>query len=38
MSAPDQAALLLAKAREDEALLDEVGFSARISDAIFGFH
>jgi len=30
--------LLLRKAGEDEALLDEVVFSKRISDKIYGFH
>lgn len=32
------ALLLLRKAAEDEALLDEVVESIRVSDAIFGFH
>jgi HEPN domain-containing protein len=34
----EHAVLMLRKAGEDEALLDEVTFSARISNEIFGFH
>jgi len=34
----EQALLFLAKAREDEILLEEVRQSPRVSDAVFGFH
>ena len=34
----EQALLLLAKAAEDEALLDEILESRRVSDAMVGFH
>jgi HEPN domain-containing protein len=34
----EQALLLMAKAAEDEALVDEVLASQRVSDAIVGFH
>src|SRR5687767_1082627 len=34
----DATLLLLRKAAEDEALLDEVLDSSRVTDAIFGFH
>jgi len=38
MKQREQALLLLNKAAEDEALLDEVGASERVSDAVFGSH
>ncbi len=38
MKQREQALLLLNKAAEDEALLDEVVESGRVSDAVFGFH
>jgi HEPN domain-containing protein len=38
MKQHEQAGLYLQKAAEDEALLDEVMESTRISDEIFGFH
>lgn len=38
MKRHEQALLYLNKAREDEALLDEVLNSPRVSDAIIGFH
>ena len=38
MKQREQALLLLAKAAEDEALLDEILASDRVSDAIIGFH
>jgi HEPN domain-containing protein len=38
MPPTEAALLLLRKAAEDEALLDEVLESARVTDAIFGFH
>lgn len=38
MPPTEAALLLLRKAAEDEALLDEVLGSSRVSDAIFGFH
>src|SRR5713226_3348095 len=38
MKQREQALLLLNKAAEDEALLDEVLESGRVSDAVFGFH
>ena len=38
MKQPEQARLYLQKASEDEALLDEVIESARVSDAAIGFH
>ena len=38
MKQREQALLLLNKAAEDEALLDEVLESERVSDTIFGFH
>ena len=38
MKQHEQALLFLRKAAEDEALLDEVWESDRVSDAIIGFH
>ena len=38
MSALNQARVLLVKAREDFVLLEEIVASARVSDAMFGFH
>jgi len=38
MKRREQALLLLQKAAEDEALLDEVADSERVSNAVFGFH
>ena len=38
MKQREQALLLMNKAAEDEALLDEVGASERVSDSVFGFH
>ena len=38
MKRHEQALLLLGKAEEDEALLDEVFGSGRVSDTVFGFH
>ena len=38
MKQREQARLFLRKAAEDEALLDEVIGSSRVSDAVFGFH
>jgi len=38
MKQHEQALLLLGKAAEDEALLDEVVTSERVSDGVFGFH
>jgi len=38
MKKHDQALLYLQKAAEDEALLDEVLHSPRVSDAVIGFH
>lgn len=38
MKRHEQALLFLRKAAQDEALLDEVGDSANVSDEVFGFH
>ena len=38
MKQREQALLLLKKAAQDEALLDEVLASARVSDEVIGFH